>query len=107
MRPAHRLLATAALLPLLAACTWVKMAPGASEVRVLSAAPTSCEKRGEVEVKVTQNLIVHYRNPVQVREELETLARNEAPGLGGNAVSPLNEPTGGLQNWAVWRCPGS
>lgn len=99
-----RLLATAVSLALLAGCTWVKMAPGASAVRVLTAAPTGCERRGEVEVKVTQNLIVHYRNAVKVREELETLARNEAPGLGGNAISPLNEPTGGVQNWAIWRC---
>lgn len=101
-----RLLA-AALLPLImAGCTWVKMAPGASAVRVLNAAPTHCERRGEVEVSVKQNLYVYYRNPVKVREELETLARNEAPGLGGNAISPANEPTGGVQNWAIWRCAG-
>ncbi|MDO5505203.1 MAG: DUF4156 domain-containing protein [Pseudoxanthomonas suwonensis] len=102
-----RLFATAALMSLLAGCTWVKMAPGASAVRVYSSAPSQCEKRAEVEVSVKQNLYVYYRNAVKVREELETLARNEAPGLGGNAISPVNEPTGGVQNWAVWRCPGN
>ncbi len=35
-----------------AGCTWVHMAPGASAVRVASAAPTGCDKRGEVEVAV-------------------------------------------------------
>lgn len=102
----RHLLPALALPLLLAGCTWVKMAPGANAVRVYTAAPSQCEKRGEVEVSVKQNLYVYYRNAVKVREELETLARNEAPGLGGNAISPLNEPTGGVQSWAVWRCPG-
>ena len=100
-------LAVLLALPLaLSACTWVHMAPGASAVKVLTAgpAPANCENRGEVEVSVTDSLGPYERNPLRVRDELETLARNEAPGLGGNAVQPLDGPEDGRQRYAVWRC---
>lgn len=95
------------LLPV-SACTWVHMAPGASAVRVLAAgpAPANCANRGEVEVSVKDSLGPYERNPLRVRDELETLARNEAPGLGGNAVQALDGPEDGRQRYAVWRCPG-
>ncbi|WP_149195187.1 DUF4156 domain-containing protein [Luteimonas suaedae] len=88
------------------ACTWVHMAPGASAVRVASAAPTGCEKRGEVEVSVKHSIAFVERNPLRVRDELETLARNEAPGLGADTVHPLSEPVRGSQRFAAWRCGG-
>jgi len=85
-------------------CTWVHMAPGASAVRVTSAAPTGCEKRGEVEVAVKHSIAFVERNQLRVREELETLARNEAPGLAADTIHPLGEPAGGSQRFAAWRC---
>jgi len=39
-----------------------------------------------------------------VREELETLARNEAPGLGADTLQPLEEPRDGEQRFAAYRC---
>ncbi|NYZ61364.1 DUF4156 domain-containing protein [Luteimonas deserti] len=87
-------------------CTWVHMAPGASAVRVTGVAPTGCEKRGEVEVSVTHNIAFIERNALRVLEELETLARNEAPGMGADTMSPLGEPSGGTQRFAAWRCGG-
>lgn len=92
------------LLPVLSACTWVHMAPGASAVRVVAGEPSGCEKRGEVEVSVKHSLAFIERNPRKVRDELETLARNEAPGLQGDTLSPLGEPLRGAQRFAVWRC---
>ena len=91
-------------LSLLSACTWVHMAPGASAVRVTAAAPSGCEKRGEVEVSVKHSVAFIDRNALRVREELETLARNEAPGLGADTIHPLSEPVRGAQRWAAWRC---
>ena len=88
----------------LSACTFVHMAPGAREVRVLAAAPTSCEKRGEVSVGVQDRVGFYERSAVQVRDELETLARNEAPAIGADAISPLAPPRDGEQRWAMWRC---
>lgn len=92
------------LVLLLSGCTWVHMAPGASAVRVVSGAPEGCEKRGEVEVSVKHSIAFIDRNPVKVRDELETLARNEAPGLQADTIHPLDGPSGGHQRFAAWRC---
>lgn len=88
----------------LSGCTWVHMAPGASAVRVASGPPAGCEKRGEVEVSVKHSVAFIERNDLRVREELETLARNEAPGLGADTIHPLSEPVRGSQRFAAWRC---
>ena len=85
-------------------CTFVHMAPGATKVKVLSSAPTSCEKRGEVEVSVKDRLGPYERSDAQVRDELETLARNEAPGVGADNISPITVANDGEQRWAMWRC---
>lgn len=90
----------------LTACTWVHMAPGASAVRVAASPPAGCEKRGEVEVAVKHSIAFIDRNPLRVREELETLARNEAPGLGADTIHPLSDPVRGAQRWVAWRCGG-
>ena len=87
-------------------CTWVHMAPGASAVRVAASPPPGCEQRGEVEVAVKHRVAFIDRNDLRVREELETLARNEAPGLGADTIHPLSEPARGSQRWAAWRCGG-
>lgn len=87
----------------LSACTFVHMAPKAASVRVLAAAP-SCEKRGEAEVSVRHKVGFYERGEAQVRDELETLARNEAPGVGADSISPLGPPVEGGQSWALWRC---
>ena len=90
------------LLPL-SACTFVHMAPSATKVKVLASAP-SCEKRGEAEVSVRHKVGFYERSEAQVRDELETLARNEAPGVGADSISPLGQPADGTQRWALWRC---
>ena len=98
--------ATASILIALSGCTWVHMAPGAKAVRVVTAAPSGCEQRGEVEVSVKESIAFYDRNSLRVRDELETLARNEAPGLGGDTVQPLDGYEDGNQRFAVWRCGG-
>jgi hypothetical protein len=65
----------------------------------------SCEKRGEAEVSVRHKVGFYERSEAQVRDELETLARNEAPGVGADSISPLGQPVAdGTQRWALWRC---
>lgn len=88
-----------------AGCTWVHMAPGASAVQVMAAGnPPACDKRGEVAVSVKDSVAFYDRNPLRVREELETLARNEAPGLQADTVQPLGQPVDGEQRFAAYRC---
>ncbi len=97
-------IAVLALAASASACTWVHMAPGASAVRVVSGPPAGCERRGEVEVSVKHSVAFIERNELRVREELETLARNEAPGIGADTIHPLAEPARGSQHFAAWRC---
>ena len=87
-------------------CAFVHLAPGAGKVSVLATAPSGCAKRGEVEVSVKDRVGPYARSEAQVRDELETLARNEAPGLGADTISPLAPPRDGGQRWALWRCRG-
>lgn len=103
----RQLLIPASLALLLGACTWVQMAPGASAVRIASSAPSGCQKLGEVEVSVKHSIVFIERNQLRVREELETLARNEGPGLGADTMHALTEPLNGSQRFAAWRCGGA
>jgi hypothetical protein len=100
-------LIAASLVLTLSGCTWVQMAPEASGVRVIAAgaAPAGCEKRGEVSVSVKDSVAFYERNALRVRDELETLARNEAPGIQANTVQPLADPANGEQRFAAYRCP--
>ncbi|MBA2238022.1 MAG: DUF4156 domain-containing protein [Lysobacter sp.] len=103
MRP---LLLAGLMTSLLAGCTWVHMAPGASSVRVISAggAPAACQHRGEVAVSVKDSVAFYQRNELRVREELETLARNEAPGIQADTIQPLGPPLDGEQRFAAYHC---
>ncbi|MBW3551380.1 MAG: DUF4156 domain-containing protein [Proteobacteria bacterium] len=104
----HRLIAGLAVATALLAsgCTWVHMAPGAREVRVIPAGgpPTGCEKRGEIAVSVKDSIAFYERNDLRVREELETLARNEGPGLDADTIQPLAPPLQGEQRFAGYHC---
>ena len=90
----------------LSACTWVPLAPGAKGVRVVAAgaAPANCEKQGEVSVSVKDKVAFYERNNLRVRDELETLARNEAPGIQANTIQPLAGSPNGEQRFAAYRC---
>lgn len=86
------------------ACTFVQMAPGADRVRVVETAPQGCERRGEIDVSVTDSLALYERNRLKVKDELEILARNEAPGIGADTVQPMAPPADGAQRFVAWRC---
>ncbi len=106
MRP---LLIAGLITILLGGCTWVHMAPGAGAVRVISpgGAPSGCERRGEVAVSVKDSVAFYQRNELRVREELETLARNEAPGIQADTIQPLGQPLEGEQRFAAYHCGAS
>ncbi|MFT4198568.1 MAG: DUF4156 domain-containing protein [Pseudoxanthomonas sp.] len=100
-----RLPLTACLLLSLSACTWVPLDQQANAVRVLPAgAGGNCRKLGEVAVTVKDKVGFYQRDPLKVRDELETLARNEALTLKANAVAPLDQPADGSQRFAAFDC---
>lgn len=98
-----------ALLGSVSACTFVKMAPGAEQVSVLAqgSAPSACEKRGEIEVSVKDRLGPYERDNLRVMDELETLARNEAPSLSADTIQPKAAPADGAQRFLAYRCAGA
>ena len=100
------MLAALALAVAMSGCTFVKMAPGADAVRVIAAgqSPAGCERRGEVEVSVKDRLGPYERDEMRVRDELEVLARNEAPSLSADTIQPVGPPADGGQRFIAFRC---
>jgi hypothetical protein len=89
----------------LSACTWVKTTPEGEAVRVASAdAVADCERKGKVTVSLKNRVAGVERKPTKVAEELATLARNEAAGLGGDTVVAETDPSEGSQVFGVYDC---
>jgi len=102
-----RLLLLTALTLTATACTWVPIEPSGKTVRVLPAGqvPSGCQQRGEVVVTVKSKVGFYNRNPLRVQEELETLARNEAPSAQANAIQAAAAPADGSQRFLAFQCP--
>jgi hypothetical protein len=94
------------MLPMSSACTWVPLTGEGARVqlRTLEQAK-ACERKSRVTVSVKAEIAGIARNEDKVRGELETLARNEAARVGGNAVAAESEPTDGRQVFLVYHCP--
>lgn len=105
----RQLFVTVAIAATLGACTWVPMEKGGAQVRVARAGENlvACEKRGEVSVSVKDKVGFYERNDLKVRDELETLARNEAGSLSADTVQPRGEPSDGEQRFVAFRCGGA
>ncbi len=91
----------------LSACTWVKIEPEGKQIRVAmpSEALTSCgEMRSEITVSVRDQVGLFNRDDMKVRDELETLARNQAAGSGVDTLKALTEPLNGEQTFGTWLC---
>jgi hypothetical protein len=96
----------AALVIAISSCSFVEMAPGADDVRVVGEGqvPAGCVKRGEVEVSVKDKVGFYERNELKVKDELEVLARNEAPGLDADTIQAKGPPVDGAQRFLAFRC---
>lgn len=104
LRPALAGLLFAVLLP---ACTWVKIDQEAKSIRVVDASAdiSRCGTMvSEISVSVRDRVGFVDRNSIKVRDELETLARNQAAGGSADTLKPLNEPLNGEQRFGAWRC---
>jgi Domain of unknown function (DUF4156) len=94
-----------AALTTLAGCTWVKLEDTGAHVRVAyDGRVDGCEKAGEVSTSVKHKVGVYDRNDLKVKDELETLARNEAAGLPADTIVPRGEPHDGAQAFTAYRC---
>ncbi len=89
----------------LSACSWVTLSQEGEDVRVLDAAQvTSCERVGKTTVRTKATLGGLERHEEKVQSELNALARNSAPDIGGDTVVPVDKPVEGVQVFEVYRC---
>jgi len=71
----------------LTGCTWVKLDKKGESVAVVQAKyVSSCRSLGRITAKVVVDLGGVKRSPTKVSRELETLARNDASGMGGDTI---------------------
>ncbi|HEY6985154.1 MAG TPA: DUF4156 domain-containing protein [Rhodanobacteraceae bacterium] len=101
-----RLLLTAAVASLAAACSWgIKLDSGGENVRVAwDGNVVGCRDTGQVSVSVLDHVGPVDRSGLKVSDELEIMARNQAAGLGADTVRPLGPPHDGAQDWGAYNC---
>lgn len=89
----------------LSACSWVELTPEGEVVRVMEAdRVANCERVGKTNVRTTAKAVGLDRHEEKVQAELDILARNSAPAIGGDTVVRLGEPVDGAQVYEVYRC---
>jgi hypothetical protein len=101
----HASLPFIALLSLLSGCTWVKLDDAGTRVRVAyDGRVDGCDKAGEITVSVKDRVGFYERNDLKVKDELETLARNQAVSLPADTLVARGAPHGGEQAFDAYRC---
>ncbi|MEO8672488.1 MAG: DUF4156 domain-containing protein [Tahibacter sp.] len=90
------------------ACTWVKLDDAGQRVRVAyNGGVSACQHVGDISVSVKDRVGPYQRNAIKVRDELESLARNQAVELQADTITPLAEPKDGEQRYSALRCGGA
>lgn len=87
-------------------CTWVKLEPQGGAIRVARTGEdlSSCQRAGEITVSVRDRVGFYERDALKVRDELETMARNEAGSLQADTLQALGPPVEGEQGFIGYRC---
>ncbi|NOZ55033.1 MAG: DUF4156 domain-containing protein [Gammaproteobacteria bacterium] len=91
---------------ILNACTWVHLSDNAKSVRVVTQNDLAiCKKMATTTANLVGKILGMNRSKEKVQSELETLARNSAADLGGNAIFPVSDAVDGKQTFIVYECP--
>jgi hypothetical protein len=86
-------------------CTLVEPEPGSDDVRIITAEPAShCKFIGRVSAQVLDEVLFMDRSDSAISENLDTLAKNEATRLDGNAVMAVGTIDGGRRDYNVYDC---
>ena len=89
----------------LGACTWVETTPSGNAVRVAYDGNVSrCRDAGSISVSVTDKVAFYHRSDLTVRDELESLARNQAAGIPADTIKAIAEPKDGAQQFQAYVC---
>ena len=93
------------ILGLTGGCTWVDLEPGAQSVAVARTQDVAnCQQVGNITANVMDGVAFLDRDAEKVAEELSTIARNRAAGLGGDTVVPASSISDGSQHFGVYQC---
>ena len=102
---ARSALAGAALGACWLACNWVPLTDGGQAVRLAKPAEVkSCETLGRTHAQTTDRVVLFARSDEKIEQELESLARNEAAVMGGDAIASAGPIQDGRQSFEVYRC---
>ncbi|MFL0799939.1 MAG: DUF4156 domain-containing protein [Agarilytica sp.] len=100
-----RILSVIILVTGLAACQWVKPTEGADQVSLVKRAHIlNCEKLGSTTSTVKEKVGIVKRKERKVVDELVTLAKNEAAGIGGDTIVANGTLQEGKQAFDIYRC---
>jgi len=102
-----RVLPIAALSLVLAGCAFVEPEAGSEQIQILTQQQTAaCKKLGYANVYTKHEVIGLKRNDEAVKEELNTLAKNQAAKMGGDGIVITNDAamTAGKIDFDVYRC---
>lgn len=90
---------------LAAGCTWVKPTAEAQKVRLVPADRVAdCVQKGRVTTSTMSTVSIVNRNPERVKEELVTLAQNEAVIAGADTIVTASKIEDGRQTFAMYDC---
>lgn len=105
MKNTRNILIAAALATALGACTWVKLEePGKAVHVAYDGRVDGCRTLGEIGVSVKDRVGPYERNTLKVKDELETLARNEAASMQADTIAAKGEPHDGEQRFGAYAC---
>ena len=83
----------------------MKLTEGGQAVRVAKPGEVAgCELKGRTHAQTTDRVVIFARRDQPIQLELESLARNEAAQMGGDAIVAATPIEGGRQTFEVYRC---
>ena len=89
------------------ACTWVKSSDSGNAVHVAYDGNVSgCRDAGSINVSVADKVAFYHRPSLKVRDELETLARNQAASIPADTIKATSDPVDGSQSFEAYVCGG-
>lgn len=87
------------------ACTWVKSSDSGNAVHVAYDGNVSgCRDAGSINVSVADKVAFYHRPSLKVRDELETLARNQAASIPADTIKATSDPVDGSQSFEAYVC---
>lgn len=100
-----KIIATAAMVLTLSACTWVQVTPGGEAVRLVQnkGEVSDCKELGTTTSSVMSKFFVE-RDPKEVARELADLARNSAAEMGGDTIVPISAVENGQRTFGIYQC---